>query len=77
MREQAYQLCGEQGSVVVLAADLANLALVVGDSIGERDLRRRADQLANRSLAGAIHAMLDQEESRVIIVVQPWPARQA
>jgi hypothetical protein len=76
MTEQAYQLRGEHGSVILSASDLAALALAVGDVIGERELRRRADQLQQRSLAGAIHAMLDQEELYGNIMVLIWSAPQ-
>lgn len=76
MTEPAYQLRGEHGSVVLTGADLAALALAVGDVIGERELRRRATQLQRQSLAGAIHAMLDQEELYCNIMVLIWSAPQ-
>jgi hypothetical protein len=74
MRSPAYQLRGEDASVIVPEADLAALALAVGQTIGERELRRRASYLPNQSLAQAIHAMLDQEEPSAMFRVLQWPA---
>jgi len=70
MANRIYQLRAGAGLALISAQDLACLELAPGDSIGEALLRRRIDQLPERSLREAIHAMLDQEETGVIVHVQ-------
>jgi hypothetical protein len=67
-----YRLCGENGYVIVSMSDLAVLALESSIAVEEQVLRVRIQILTNCSLREAIHAMLDQEEPRTVISVQPW-----
>jgi hypothetical protein len=67
-----YRLCGENGYVIVSMSDLAVLALENSIAVEEQVLRVRIQILTNCSLREAIHAMLDQEEPRTVISVQPW-----
>jgi hypothetical protein len=72
MSADIYQLHVADSSVFLSATDLVELALQVDNVIDERELRRRSARLTNRSLAEAIHAMLDQEEPRVRVQVRRW-----
>jgi hypothetical protein len=72
MANRIYQLRAGAGLALISAQDLACLELASGASIGEALLRRRIDQLPDRSLREAIHAMLDQEETGVIVSVQSY-----
>ena len=73
MTNKIYQLRAGDGLALISAQDLAFLGLDAGESIGEAQLRRRIEQLPDRSLREAIHAMLDQEEPGVIALVQRYP----
>jgi hypothetical protein len=70
MSTDIYQLHVADSSVFLSATDLAELALQVDDVIDERALRQRIARLSDRSLAEAIHAMLDQEEPGVRVQVR-------
>jgi hypothetical protein len=70
MSERLYQLRAGDGWMLISAHDLTALDLVDGAVIDERSLRQRLDRLGNRSVAQAIHAMLDQEEPGVVIIAK-------
>ena len=73
MTGRRYQLCAHDGRMPLSEDGLRALGLAPGVSIGERELRSRADRLPSRSLREALHAMLDQEQPGVELVVRPWP----
>ena len=73
--EPLYQLRAVDGWMLISASDVAALGLIDGAVIDERGLRGRLARLGNRSIAEAIHALLDQEEPGFVISVQVWEAR--